>query len=176
MITRVDPELYLEQMNLAESMVLRIRHLAAQSLFELVLNYANIDRVLAEMGRRGSEPRTEPPPREFIRLLFLDAAEISRNNVKLKNVNPSDIEYLSTKAPNPVLQWLRMSKMGETCSITIGFGTFGDYTFGFNGLAEERRLGRGVPNSAGSWDYFDIADGQRFEFENPFPEDVPLVG
>jgi hypothetical protein len=30
MITRVDPEFYLEQMNLAESMVLRIRHTGAQ--------------------------------------------------------------------------------------------------------------------------------------------------
>ena len=173
MITKVDPQTYFQQVNLTESLVLRIRYLKEHSLFELVLAYANLDRLLEEMGKRELVQKSEAKPREFIRLLFVQASEISRQNVELKIVNPSDIEYRSSGAANPSLQWLKLHKTGEVYSILIGFGSFGDYSFSFRALSEERRLGKAVPNAAGYWDYVDIMDAQQFKFEIPFPEDIP---
>ncbi|HYG36921.1 MAG TPA: hypothetical protein VEC99_19170 [Clostridia bacterium] len=161
----VEPKTYFQKSNLLESVPLKLHYAPERSEFELVLAYANIDRLV----RSRIDARSNPLTREFKRLLFSEVTRPRRENVLLKTIDPARLDYSASEVQQQAVQNISLQKRLDVFSIRIGFGTFGDYLFTFKVLAEEKRTGSGVLVGRGKWEYIDVETGQRFDFHNPFP-------
>ena len=161
---KVNPDEYLSENDLNESLVIKMYHLQEKEEIHLIIDFARTPQLLRylETGVRSSVPY----PRDFRHLVFSGTSEISISDVQIKN--PEDLlNYYSTKDnPSLILQFVELQQNGKN-RISLFFGTDGTLRFTFDTLEVERKFGCGV-KAGDDWDYFEVESGKKFDFYNPF--------
>ncbi len=159
----VNPEQYLRENDLNESLVLRTAYLQGKTEFHLTIVFARTPELLRylETGIRSAVA----PPRDFRRLVFSGVFDISVSDVLVKR-KLDLLDYASKDNPSLILQDVELQQ-NERPRISLYFGTYGTCSFNFDSLQVERKLGRAV-KVGDDWDYYDVDSGKKFDFYNPF--------
>ena len=177
----VDVESYFEEHDLAESLAISIRPYLERGLVELVFVYANEAVSTYYASALANKVVPTPAPRDFRRLVFTGVRSMHykggfwageeedwrRNPILVTRGRHAQVRVIQmadvTRCNDGRFQaQLRLDIMDA------------HYQFDFEGLLEDRRLGRGLRRHHGDeWQYVDIKSERPFDFYEPFPGDLP---
>lgn len=159
----VNPEQYLKENDLNESLVIRMAYFQEKMEFHLIIAFGRTPELLSYL-ETGVRPMVSPP-KDFRRLVFSVASDISISDVQVKR-KIDLLDYISEDNPPLVLQDVELQRQGKQ-RISLYFGTYGACSFNFDSLQVERKLGRAV-KVGDDFIYHDVDSGKEFDFYDPF--------
>jgi hypothetical protein len=161
---KVNPEEYLIENDLNESLAIKMYYLQEKTEIHLIIDFARTPELLAylETGVRSSVIH----PRDFRHLVFSETSDISISDIEKKK-SADLLNYSSKDTPPLILQTVELKQKGKKSRIRLHFGTDGTCRFTFDSLQVERKLGRGV-KAGDDYAYFEVESGKEFDFYNPF--------
>jgi hypothetical protein len=163
LMSNINPEQYLSENDLSESLVIKMTYLQEKMEFHLIIDFAMTPEFITYLDT-GAKPEVSPP-RDFRRLVFSGTSDISISNIETKR-GVDLIEYSIRDNPPLDLQNVELQQNRKR-RISLYFGTYGTCSFNFDSLQVDRRLGRAV-KAGDDFLYFDVDSGTEFDFYNPF--------
>ena len=174
-----DPAAYFKEHDFTGSLVWQIRHQSELDQLEIVLRYNGFVPAIA---RPLNDPNFQQPM-DFRRLLFRSVTHLRRSRCLYKGgfrgFDPTDFNYSaghSFPAGHLEIDSAYVGKLVDARRTVaryeagIHIGSFGTYSFEFEGLAAFQRLVKNVPLRGGEVGHFDYNTNAKIAIDDPFAD------
>jgi len=171
-VSEVNVDSYLADICLVESMVLDFAHHESSQRVELVFDYAAevVGEYFERLAQGGPRIPEVPPLRDFRQLLFCGVSAMRVDDPKIsERVGYWKALKKIIDQPGLTIVFAEYKRLEDCCQLKLELNGDRIYTFVFESLKVERKLGKPVQDEDDdSCKYFDTETGAEIPFFEPF--------